>query len=333
VDSFSYSSEDVLNDLDPLSRALLDLSVQRGMDDADIAQVLGTDEASVFEVRVGLLRNLAEKVAPEHADAELPELEAAVAERLYPEEATGEAEIAEDQEPADAAPEATAAEDETAVEADDLGDEVDEAELDETPTQAEPELAEPEDEVAALPVRSAPAARPRESRRRSLLPILLPILLLLAVVAVIVAVGTNDGDSEKSGGATTQAQPDQPTTAKEPEQQPKPDAKKPKPTRLTTLGSSSAKGSATLENGRLTLTLRNLPPANGGTYTLWLFDNVIDAQELKTVKNGKATVKLPKDADQYEFLDVSVEPKDGNPNHSGQSVLRVPLEKLGKTAG
>ena len=57
MDSFPDSSEDVLNDLDPLSRALLDLSIQRGMDDGEIAQVLGTDETSVFEVRVGLLRN------------------------------------------------------------------------------------------------------------------------------------------------------------------------------------------------------------------------------------------------------------------------------------
>src|SRR5829696_9771268 len=95
VDSFPDSSEDVLNDLDPLSRALLDLSVQRGMDDAEIAQVLGTDEDYVFEVRVGLLRNLAEKVAREHAEAELPELEAAVTARLYPDVAgAGEPEAA-----------------------------------------------------------------------------------------------------------------------------------------------------------------------------------------------------------------------------------------------
>jgi DNA-directed RNA polymerase specialized sigma24 family protein len=53
VDSFSHSSDEVLNELDPLSRALLDLSVQQGMDDAEIAEVLGTDTESVLEVRVG----------------------------------------------------------------------------------------------------------------------------------------------------------------------------------------------------------------------------------------------------------------------------------------
>ena len=83
ADSSPYSSEDVLNDLDPLSRALLDLSIQKGMDDAEIAEVLGTDRDSVFEVRVGLLRKLAARVAPDYEDAELPELEAVVAERLY----------------------------------------------------------------------------------------------------------------------------------------------------------------------------------------------------------------------------------------------------------
>ena len=83
VDSFSYPSEDVLQDLDPLSRALLDLSLHRGMEDAEIADVLGTDEDSVLEVRIGLLRALADKVAPEHADADLPELQAVVADRVY----------------------------------------------------------------------------------------------------------------------------------------------------------------------------------------------------------------------------------------------------------
>ena len=312
MDSFPDSSEDVLNDLDPLSRALLDLSVQRGMDDAEIAQVLGTDEESVFEVRVGLLRNLAEQVAPEHAESELPELQAAVAERLYAEP-----------------------EDETAVEADDLGDEVDEAELEEeeeTDVEVEVEPAEPalepepdrEPEPEPEPVAAAASPAPRQptSRRRSWLPVVLPILLLLAVVAFIIAAGSgDDGNDDKKSEPTAQQAPDKP--------KPPPEAEtpaEPKRTRLTSLGSAS--GTASLDGDTLTMSLKDLPAADGGTYTVWLYNSIIDAKKIGTVKNGKVEAKLPSDADKYEFVDVSVEPKDGNANHSGQSVLRVPLKKL-----
>ena len=323
MDSFPDSSEDVLNDLDPLSRALLDLSIQRGMDDAEIAQVLGTDEESVFEVRVGLLRNLAEKVAPEHAQAELPELQAAVAERLYPGEEPG-------------------------AEADDLGDEVDEVESEETPAEMEAETepaaaeaeaeaeaeadtereaeAEPEPEPDREPEPVAaptPAARPSTSRRRSWLPIVLPILLVLAVVALIIAVGSGDDGDEQAAQPAAEPQRTQPSTPDTPAE-----SEEPKPTRLTALGSGDATGTATVDDDRLTMTLRGLPDANGGTYTVWLYNSVIDAEQIGTVKNGKVDAKLPKGADKYEFLDVSVEPKDGNPNHSGQSVLRVSLNKL-----
>jgi hypothetical protein len=335
VDSFPDSSEDVLNDLDPLSRALLDLSVQRGMDDAEIAQVLGTDEASVFEVRVGLLRSLAERVAPEHADAELPELEAAVAERLYPEEVAAEEEEPEAEREAVAvgAEEPEAEPDEPELAEPEAEPDEPEAEPDE-PELAEPAWVEerPEDEPQPVAT-TAPAGKSAESRRRSLLPIILPILLLVAVVAVILAIGSGgDEDSETSEPAgQQQAQQPEPKADEPKPEEPKPEepkAEQPKPTRLTALGSGDATGTATIEGERLTMTLRGLPDAGGSTYTVWLYDSVIEAEQLETVKNGKVQAKLPKNADEYEFLDVSLEPEDGNPNHSGQSVLRVPLSKL-----
>ena len=305
MDSFPDSSEDVLNDLDPLSRALLDLSIQRGMDDAEIAQVLGTDEDSVFEVRVGLLRNLAEKVAPEQAEADLPELQTAVAERLYPGGGSQTAVEAEPAPEAEAEPEATAEPEPEPEPEPDAGPEAE---------------AKPEPEPAA----AAPSTPAATSRRRSWLPIVLPILLLLAVVAFIIAAGSgDDGDGQASKPPAEQQQSTQATA---PDTTPKPE--EPKPTKLTALGSGSATGTAAVDDGGLTMTLRNLPDASGGTYTVWLYNSVIDAKQIGTVKNGKVDAKLPDNADKYEFVDVSVEPKDGNPNHSGQSVLRVPLRKL-----
>jgi len=296
VDSFPESSEDVLNDLDPLSRALLDLSVQKGMNDAEIAEVLGTDEESVYEVKVGLLRNLAAKVAPDKADAELPELQAAVAAELYPPE------------------------DETAVEADELGDEVDEAELETEPeleTEAAPEPAEAEAPALAEPATAG------ERRRRSPLVFLLPLLLLACIAALVIALagGSDDDGGDKAEPAKPAAENQQPAPAKKP---------RPRPVRLTAVGSGGARGTAALEGNRLTLKLRGLPDPDGGAYQVWLYNSVIDAKPLFRSRDTKVQVeaKLPGNANKYEFVDVSLEPADGNPNHSGHSVLRVPLKNL-----
>ncbi len=323
VDSFPNPSAEVLNGLDPLSRALLDLSVQRGMDDAEIAQVLGTDEASVFEVRVGLLRNLAEQVAPEHAEADLPELEAAVAAELYPAEPDAEQEEAPDEVEAAAeaeTPEEAAPEDEAGE------DEAEEHPEDEDEAEAKPE-------PAAARAKTSPAwagheptmGRPRERKRRSPLLILLPLLLVaaVAVVIIVLAGGGDDEGSENTQPPAQQAsQPDEPKP-EEPEA-----GEQPKPTRLAPLGSGNATGTATVDGDRVTLKVRKLPAAGGATYTVWLYNSIIDAQRVGTLKAGKATVKLPSGASDYRYLDVSREPADGNANHGGQSVMRVELKKL-----
>ena len=51
---------------------------------------------------------------------------------------------------------------------------------------------------------------------------------------------------------------------------------------------------------------------------------------MTSIRSGDATVsaKLAAAPAGYRYLDVSLEPADGNPNHSGQSVLRVPLRSL-----
>ena len=59
-------------------------------------------------------------------------------------------------------------------------------------------------------------------------------------------------------------------------------------------------------------------------------NSAIDAVPVTTLRSGDTTAKakLPQSPAGYRYLDVSLEPADGNPNHSGQSVLRVPLRKL-----
>jgi hypothetical protein len=173
VDSFSSPSDDVLNDLDPLSRALLDLSLQRGMEDAEIANVLGTDEESVLEVRVGLLRALADKVAPEHAEDDVPELQAVIADRLYGDE-EGQAE------------------------------EVAELEAAVPEREAEPE-PEPDADPLPKPVVVRNASRQQEAqpkRRRSPLVFLLPLLLVAVVAAIVVFASSGGGSDDKPAAPT-----------------------------------------------------------------------------------------------------------------------------------
>ena len=44
----------------------------------------------------------------------------------------------------------------------------------------------------------------------------------------------------------------------------------------------------------------------------------------------RTRLRLPRNASHYRYVDISREPPDGNPNHSGESVLRVPLAKLSR---
>ena len=282
VDSFSQSSPEALNDLDPLSRALIELSVKRGMGDEEIAEILGTDADSVREDRIGLLRSLAQQVAPEAVDADLPELEAAVASRLYgEEEAVGEEPVAE--EPATEEP------------------------VDDRPTGVHT-VVEPEPQAPTFAELTE-----RERKRPSPLAVLLPLVILAALVGVIVLISGGD-DSDDSPAPATQQPADS-------------GADKPQRVRLEGLGGSRARGTATVDGNRLRLRITGLP--KGAAYEVWLYDSVIDARSLGRLNaNGALRAKLPANARGFKSLDVSREPADGNANHSGQSVLRVPVEKL-----
>ena len=143
-----------LDELEPLGRALLDLSLMRGMSDAEIAEVVGTDTDAVLESRIVVMRGVADQVAPGSVDADVQELEAIVAEHLY-----GVANGAEPWAP------------EPAPEAEPLKE------------LHAPPLAE----------QHGPRAAPAHGRRSPLLK-LLPLLLLGALIGVIVALANTGDD-------------------------------------------------------------------------------------------------------------------------------------------
>ena len=63
---------------------------------------------------------------------------------------------------------------------------------------------------------------------------------------------------------------------------------------------------------------------------MWLYSSVDRARPLGSFPSGEFDLDapLPRDAERYREVDISLEPGDGNPNHSGDSYLRVPLARL-----
>ena len=104
---------------------------------------------------------------------------------------------------------------------------------------------------------------------------------------------------------------------------------------LEPLADGAGEGTAAVRGGdppRLTLKVTGLPEPEG-RYEVGLFNSLSDAVSLGRFEGPSVDLAAPlrRRPDAYRFLDVSVEPPDGNPNHSGQSVLRAPLDRL--TAG
>jgi hypothetical protein len=149
---------------------------------------------------------------------------------------------------------------------------------------------------------SSPAAGGLSLRR-----VLLPILAIGAAVVLLVAVGAYHG----GGSGPAKRSP-----------APKP------PAPLTVLGGGSAHGTARIADDRLDLSLFGL--RTKARYQVWLYSSIADAVPVAAFTGPGARVhtKLPASAGRHRFLDVSLEPADGNPNHSGQSVLRAPLSGL-----
>lgn len=170
-------------------------------------------------------------------------------------------------------------------------------------------------EAPALAVPRAPQPHRDPPRRRRVLSLRPLVAASLAVLLLAIGVGAGlllEGRDE--GGGTDRG-------------------------RLLTLDpvdpvGRSAHGTATIlaRDGGARFTVRGLKPtANGGFYELWLMNSANDLVSLGSFRvpaSGKAdvTVPLPADPDGFAALDISAEPADGNPAHSGRSVLRAPLK-------
>jgi anti-sigma-K factor RskA len=150
-------------------------------------------------------------------------------------------------------------------------------------------------ETYAAPRRRALTLRP--------LPALAAVLLLLALGAGGALVAT-DRDQDRPPGRALALSPLQPGGAAQGQ------------VRLARAG------------GRATLKVSGLAPSRRGEfYELWLLSppgDLVSLGSFRVSTGGRATlqVPLPVDPSRYRFLDVSVEPDDGDPAHSSRSILR-----------
>jgi anti-sigma-K factor RskA len=152
-------------------------------------------------------------------------------------------------------------------------------------------------------------ARPRRSRAAGARP-----LIAVAASVVALAAGIGIGMLVAGGGDGT---PGGPSLA------------------LEGLGDASpgASGEARVisgDGGGLRLSVSGLDPSDAGEfYELWLLDGpdrLISLGSFRVPDSGRTevAVPLPVPVSDFAFIDVSVEPEDGDPGHSGRSVLRGP---------
>lgn len=157
-----------------------------------------------------------------------------------------------------------------------------------------------------------PLREPRRARRRARFAFVLRPAVALGVSLVLVAGGvvaglTIGGDDAPDGSAEVR--------------------------RFALSALPGHAGRATViehRDGRVTVKAAGLAPDRAGHHELWLLPKDGDPVAVGTFKvdasgHATATYALPDDPERYALLDVSEEPADGDPTHSGRSVLQAPV--------
>ena len=175
--------------------------------------------------------------------------------------------------------------------------------------------ASPRSDVPALSVAPAPEPTPEatvlpfRSRRRPLLLVAAAAVAGAVIGAGAVAVLDRDDAGTGPGGSEITA------------------------VALDPLAGNEASGRAEVvvreDGSRVVQVDLDAPALDDGYYEIWLIDSaVVGMVPLGVVHPGTQEFELPADLDlqQFPIVDVSVEPLDGVPAHSGVSVARGELE-------
>ena len=101
---------------------------------------------------------------------------------------------------------------------------------------------------------------------------------------------------------------------------------------LSPLDESNASGLAEVQatpDGRRLRVELDAPATDEGYYEVWLLEPAVERMvQVGVVRGGTTTLALPEGIDlaEYPIVDVSLEPLDGDPTHSGVSVARGVLD-------
>ena len=299
-----------LSRADPEDLALLDLSLRRKVKDDVVAAVLRLQPEEVGPRRRAALDRLAEELGL-YEQAERARLADIVAE--LPADQWPEAAEADRDAPADAP-----AEVESEASAEVTPEETPEAPASEAPaeTPAEPAAAEPAAPEPAVAAAQPAKAKPERRRRPLLAAAVVVAGAIIGCVIGLLAFGGDSDDGDKKPVAAATPQPAAQSVAVTPIAPGFPGR-----------GTARIEGSGT--GSTLVMSLRDLPPREEA-YAVWLYNSITDARLLDRVVGTVLDVnrRLPADPSRYKYIDVSREPIDDNPNHSGASVMRVPMAAL-----
>ncbi len=299
-----------IGDLDPGNRALLDLSLRRGVSDAEIGELLRKEPGEVARGRDAVLELLADALDVGGHDRRERVREAVAG---LPDEAWAT--------PAPAPPPTAPPLSEELEQLEESEEFEDESE-DEEGTPSTPPVVmqpprDPERAAASRVLDEEHRFEPAPARARSRRGAVLAMLGVVAVIVALIFLLTGDDDESDDGGSngSPSAQNDGPAGDTQ---------------QLAPVNGGRGSGTVEVTDEGATVTLRGLPDPKNGVYGIWLYSSVVSAEQLGTLPkgSGELEVRLPGDASDYRFLDVSLEPEDGNPNHSGDSVLRAPLGEL-----
>jgi len=163
------------------------------------------------------------------------------------------------------------------------------------------------------------SGEPTGDRRRAKLLAGLATGAIVAAVLIVAGPGHEDNTSEPRGKARDPGPARTEPTVRGPRSELKPIA-----------GGEGRGVVQVLKAGarrRLLVSVSGLAPPGPGTYVVWLYRGVDDAKPIGAFEGGslRLDARLPSDAGRYPALDISLEPRDANEAHGGDSVLRAPL--------
>jgi hypothetical protein len=371
-----------VEDLDPASRALLELSLGRGMSDGDLVEVLGGESGGVAARRSEVIERIADDLGvrgdPAAVRALREDLRGALAPSRGPRRRAGgggapapyverrrtparadpsraprpssstESSAAGGPPPWLARAQAAALAREGAAEA---GGEGEEAGDGARASAIEPTRSERGQPTPLLQKGELSTRRTKGLWRAGAVA---AAALALAVVAIVLLSrggdesGPGPPDGERSVAPEPAPRPTEGAPRAERGRPPEPTPARPRAPRppipaegveVTMTppgalpGSGGPRGTARLSRQggttRLRVTLEGLPNPKG-RYELWLYDSRRRAVSVTSFPTPLAVVDsvLEQDPRRYRYVDLSVEPPNGNPGHSVQSVLRAPVAEL-----